>query len=176
MADELVDLRDQHGRIRQYGQPRNDAARLWPDLFVPVVSVVVIATGTGRVLVHQRAGTKPRWPDILDHVAGAVHTGEHPEAAVRREVLEEVGIHLGEVTPLAEGPTERGKYRMLYLGRAEETEPRPDPAEVAWVGWMDVPTLRQRIVEGVPTYPDFSADLELALQNSSPRLHRGESG
>ncbi|MBQ8160130.1 MAG: NUDIX domain-containing protein [Clostridia bacterium] len=56
------------------------------------VSMIVRSVFDGRILLIQQYG-RPRW--IL--VAGYVNPGESLEAAARREVLEETGLHVTRV-------------------------------------------------------------------------------
>ena len=54
---------------------------------------VVVHRGDGQVLVHQRSAGKDIWPSAWDvAVGGVVAAGESWEAAVARELAEEVGI------------------------------------------------------------------------------------
>ena len=52
----------------------------------------LLVDAAGRVLFGRRAAWKPAWPDCWDAIGGHVEPGETPEAAVVREVREEVGV------------------------------------------------------------------------------------
>jgi ADP-ribose pyrophosphatase len=61
-------------------------------------------------------------PWLIEPVAGRVDAGEAPEDAVRREALEEAGIALGELLPIAAyypSPAGKAEYLYSYLGLAE---------------------------------------------------------
>ncbi|WP_138468237.1 NAD(+) diphosphatase [Poseidonocella sp. HB161398] len=63
--------------------------------------VIMLVTHGNRVLLGRNA----RWPaGMYSLLAGFVEPGETPEAAVRREVLEEAGIRVGPVRYLASQP------------------------------------------------------------------------
>lgn len=65
----------------------------------PVV-IMLITRGNKTLL-----GRSPGWPDgMYSCLAGFVEPGETIEAAVRREVMEETGVHVGPVRYLASQP------------------------------------------------------------------------
>jgi ADP-ribose pyrophosphatase len=74
--------------------------------------------------------------------AGLVERGEKPEAAARRELLEETGYSGGEWEPLgslASSPSLKDNWAYLFLARGvEETDP-PDPDEHELVETVKVP-------------------------------------
>jgi isopentenyldiphosphate isomerase/uncharacterized protein YqgV (UPF0045/DUF77 family) len=56
---------------------------------------VVVQSSDGRLLVHQRSATKDLWPSWWDITAGGVVTaGESVADSARRELAEEIGIHI----------------------------------------------------------------------------------
>jgi len=61
-------------------------------------AVLEVATGIlqdaqGRILLDRRPAGKP-WPDFWEFPGGKIESGESPEAALRRELAEELGIEL----------------------------------------------------------------------------------
>ncbi len=80
-----------------------------------------------RVLVIEqfRAGPYARGdanPWQLEAIAGRIDPGEGPEAAARREMLEEAGLVLGALLPIASyypSPGAKTEYLFSYLGLAD---------------------------------------------------------
>ncbi|MCZ7675033.1 MAG: NAD(+) diphosphatase [Roseovarius sp.] len=101
--------------------------------------VIMLVTSGNRALV----GRSPGWPEgLYSCLAGFVEPGETIEAAVRREVFEETGIHVGAVEYLASQPWAFPSSLMLGC-RAEalDTDIRIDPVELEdarWVGREEV--------------------------------------
>jgi NAD+ diphosphatase len=101
----------------------------------PVVIVVVTDT-EDRLLLGRQA----RWPDgRFSLLAGYVEPGETLEEAVRREVLEESGVVLGEVSYLASQPWPFPSSLMLGFGALATAgaEPEPGDGELAEVRWFE---------------------------------------
>jgi 8-oxo-dGTP pyrophosphatase MutT (NUDIX family) len=69
----------------------------------------LLIDGEGRILLGLRAPWKRAWPDCWDVVGGHVEAGETLEAALTRELREEIGV-----TPTS----------VRWLASADE--PRPD--------------------------------------------------
>jgi isopentenyl-diphosphate delta-isomerase len=98
---------------------------------------------SGRLLVTQRAHTKPTWPGVwTNSCCGHPAPGEQPRAAVIRRLREELGIGVNRLLLVLPDFS----YRASFLG-VEEYElcpvflagtvaaPAPDPGEVAAVDW-----------------------------------------
>jgi ADP-ribose pyrophosphatase len=81
--------------------------------------------------------------------AGLVEEGEKPEAAARRELLEETGYSGGEWEPLgsvSSSPSLKDNWAYLFLARGVEETSEPDPdehelVEVVRVSVGDLPGL-----------------------------------
>ena len=74
--------------------------------------------------------------------AGLVEEGEKPEAAARRELLEETGYSGGEWEPLgtlASSPSLKDNWAYLFLARGVEETSAPDPDEHELVEVVKVP-------------------------------------
>lgn len=106
---------------------------------IPTMTVVAaaLADGEGRVLLQQRPDGKAM-AGLWEFPGGKVEEGELPEAALARELEEELGIG---VLPQALAPAcfasapvgDRHMILLLYLCRAWEGEPRPLHATaLAW--------------------------------------------
>ncbi len=83
-------------------------------------------------------GRSPGWPEgMYSLLAGFVEPGETIEAAVRREVFEESGIRVGDVTYLASQPWPFPASLMMgCLGEAQSREITVDPAELEDARWV----------------------------------------
>lgn len=98
---------------------------------IPTITVVAAALvdGEGRVLLQQRPPGRAM-AGLWEFPGGKVEAGELPEAALERELLEELGIgaDAGAFRPacFASAPLgERHMLLLLYLCRAWEGEPQP---------------------------------------------------
>jgi NAD+ diphosphatase len=94
----------------------------------------MLVTRGNQVLV----GRSPGWPEgMFSLLAGFMEPGETIEAAVRREVAEEVGISIGRVGYIASQPWPFPSSLMIGCW-AEATSDRIDldPAELEAAMWM----------------------------------------
>jgi len=96
--------------------------------------VIMLVSSGDDVLV----GRSPGWPEgMYSLLAGFIEPGETVEAAVRREVLEETGVSVGEVGYVASQPWPYPASLMLGChGRAESREIEVDPTEVEDAIWL----------------------------------------
>ena len=96
--------------------------------------VIMLITHGNSVLV----GRSPGWPEgMYSLLAGFVEPGETIEAAVRREVLEESGIKVGEVGYLASQPWPFPSSLMFGCrGTALNTDITLDPNELEDALWI----------------------------------------
>jgi len=104
------------------------------------VAIMLITRGNSVLL-----GRSPGWPDgMYSLLAGFVEPGETIEAAVRREVYEEAGIHVGEVSYLASQPWPFPASLMIGChGIATSHDIRIDPTEIEDARWMTREDLMQ---------------------------------
>jgi 8-oxo-dGTP pyrophosphatase MutT (NUDIX family) len=138
---ELVERVDEHDRVLGVVERREAVSRGWPHR----VAATVCRDPDGRYLVHRRAEGLARFPGMYECVAGgAVEVGETYERAAARELAEEFGVSLTPrrvVTYLSR--TGLSPY-WLALHEALVTGPLiPDPAEIAWYGWLTGAELRE---------------------------------
>jgi 8-oxo-dGTP diphosphatase len=102
------------------------------------VVAAALADGDGRVLLQQRAPGRPM-AGLWEFPGGKVEPGERYEAALARELAEELGIEVdeGALQPAAFASADNAGRHMLlllYLCREWRGEPRPlDAAELVWV-------------------------------------------
>lgn len=120
----------------------------------PDIATVVPRTPEGEfVLCRQYRHAMGR--SLLQFPAGQVDTGESPEEAARRELLEETGYAAPTLVPLgtlAAYPTKSTGLHHLYLALDVHrvAEPRPDPSEAITVELCSRERLRQSLAT-----PDF---------------------
>ena len=96
--------------------------------------VIMLITRGNSVLM----GRSPGWPEgMYSLLAGFVEPGETIEAAVRREVFEEAGIAVGQVTYLASQPWAFPSSLMFGCwGHALSHEITIDPTEIEDAIWV----------------------------------------
>lgn len=112
---------------------------------------------TGRVLLTRRALGKRTWPGVwTNSCCGHPRPGEHSADAVRRRVVEELGVTVSGLRLAlpefryqavdASGVVEN-ELCPVWVGRVDG-ELRPDPAEVmatSWVDWDDLVATAQTV-------------------------------
>ena len=100
-------------------------------------------------------GRQPRWPpDRWSTLAGFCEPGETLEDAVRREVAEEVGIPVGEVTYFGNQPWPLPASLMLgFVAHAESREIDVDGAEIEAARWFSREQFRDAVAAGEMQVP-----------------------
>lgn len=105
--------------------------------------MAVISRGE-RVLVIRRSNEVP-FPDYWSPVSGKIEPGERQEAAVVREVREELGMAVLPVSKVWECPSSDGAY-WLHWWTAELADETAvlvlDPREVSEARWIHPGELR----------------------------------
>jgi isopentenyldiphosphate isomerase len=111
------------------------------------ISTSVCRDEHGRFLVYRRAEGLPRFPGYYEVTfGGAVNVGESYQAAAARELAEELGVHVPVRFVLKF--VCHGELGSYWLGVHEAViagDIDPDPREVAWLGWMTGPELREAV-------------------------------
>ncbi len=98
----------------------------------------------GRVLVQQRPPGKPM-AGLWEFPGGKVDPGEVPEAALARELAEELGVTLdvARLRPLTFASEPLGEHHlMLLLYTLREWEGEPEPRHASALRWMKPVELR----------------------------------
>jgi NAD+ diphosphatase len=97
-------------------------------------AVIMAITWQGKCLL----GSEPRFPEKMYSVlAGFVEPGDDIEAAVRREVYEEVGVRVGKVGYIGSQPWPFPHSLMVGCwGEALTEELRLDPVEILDARWF----------------------------------------
>lgn len=122
------------------------------------VAVVMITSGSQVLLVRHAHQAPKMWA----LVSGYLESGESAEDAVRREVLEEVGVRLASVSYAGSGPSGFGDpHAMLIAFHAEAKDPtlRPGSSEIAdacWFGAADIAALPE---ESLPPAGSLAREL-----------------
>ncbi|MDQ6641401.1 MAG: NAD(+) diphosphatase [Actinomycetota bacterium] len=123
--------------------PRTDPA---------VIMVVVDGVAPGdRCLL----GRHPAWPEgRFSTLAGFVEPGESAEQAVRREVLEESGIRVGEVDYFGSQPWPLPASLMMgFVAHADTTDVRVDGLEIEDARWFSRAEMKEQAEAGTLVLP-----------------------
>lgn len=138
---ELVERVDEQDRVIGVAD-RDEAIRHG---WLHRVATTVCRDPRGRVLVYRRPEHASRFPGHYDWlIGGGVEVGETYEEAAARELAEELGVR---------GPVRfvlkflcRGAISPYWLGVHEAVVAgplAPDPAEIAWHGWLGEQELQE---------------------------------
>lgn len=118
-----------------------------------------VLDGAGRLLLTQRAHGKRTWPGVwTNSCCGHPGPDEPLEDAVRRRVLQELGLVVTDLRPvlpdfryraeMSDGTVEN-EICPVYVARCAGLGPLvPDPAEVAAATWVDWATFREDVLAG----------------------------
>lgn len=118
--------------------------------------IVLVHDGANRIVLARQ----PIWPaGRMSVLAGFVEAGESLEGTVAREVLEEVGVHVTDVSYLGSQPWPFP--RSLMVGFAARAEPgaelRPRDGEIEEAHWFDRAAVRAMIAAEDPVASDRRA-------------------
>jgi NAD+ diphosphatase len=100
-------------------------------------------------------GRHPAWPPgRYSTLAGFVEPGESIEQAVRREVFEESGIHVGEVEYFGSQPWPLPRSLMIgCVGKASSTEISVDGEEIEDARWFTRAQMKEEAEAGTLILP-----------------------
>jgi NAD+ diphosphatase len=114
--------------------------------------IMLIVDDADRCLLGHNSARAQGWYSTL---AGFVEPGETPEQAVRREVMEETGIRVGDVTYAGSQPWPFPSSLMLgYFGRALSTDVTVDGDEITHARWFTRADIAREVATGelfIPT-------------------------
>ena len=166
-ARSLLDWHARHRFCAQCGSPSRVVSAGWvrrcPECRAshfprtdPVVIMLVIR-GERALLGRNRRRPGARFSCL----AGFVEPGETLEAAVRREVREESGIHAGRVQYLASQPWPFPSSLMMgFLAEALTEEITVDPEELAEARWFHREEIREMVARAAAG-PDDATQVSL---------------
>lgn len=111
--------------------------------------VIMLVTRGNSVLL----GRNENWPEgMYSLLAGFVEPGEPIEAAVRREVLEETGVHIGGVSYVASQPWPFPASLMIgCAAQATSSQITIDPTELQDAMWVTRENVALAMAGGHPT-------------------------
>lgn len=123
-----------------------DRAKVCPECqlrFYPRISpcmIVLVTRGPELLLAHHTRSSKP----VYTTLAGFVEVGERVEDTVRREVMEEVGISLGQIDYFTSQPWPfPGQLMLGFVAEYEAGDIRIDQQEIVDAQWFHYQQLPQ---------------------------------
>ena len=131
----------------------------------PRVGACALLVRDGRVLLGHRSPARSYYPNVWDLIGGHAKPGESPEAALIREVEEEIGCVPTEFRLLqvahepdveAHGP---GEFHIFLVTAWSGPEPRLANAEHDELGWFR-PGEARNLPLADPAYVELLARLE----------------
>jgi len=153
-AKALIDWHQRHGFCPRCGEPtrlmdagyRRLCGKCKAEHFPRVDPVVIMLETEGEACLVGRGKHFP--PGMFSALAGFIEPGETIEEAVRRELMEEASVKIGEVTYYATQPWPFPSSLMIgCFAKAVNREIKPDDIEIAEVRWIERSTARE-LIEG----------------------------
>lgn len=138
---------------------------------VATVAAILVVDRAGRVLLQLRDSAAPVLPDKWSLVGGHLEAGETPEAAARREVLEESAIAVdGRLEPVFEGTLPSGDGGGLTQWHVYAAPTRATDQDIVVGEGADIVFMPPEGLAGLDLTP--SAALLLPDFLGSPLHHR----
>jgi NAD+ diphosphatase len=166
-AKALIDWHQRHGFCPRCGAPttmmdagyRRLCGKCKAEHFPRVDPVVIMLATDGEGCLVGRGKQFP--PGMFSALAGFVEPGETIEEAVRRELMEEASLKVGEVTYYATQPWPFPSSLMIgCFARAESRDTKVDDNELAEVRWIERSVARELIagkqVDGLRVPPPIA--------------------
>ncbi|MHB8382599.1 MAG: NAD(+) diphosphatase [Candidatus Binataceae bacterium] len=166
-AKALIDWHQRHGFCPRCGIPtrlmdagyRRLCGKCNAEHFPRVDPVVIMLATDGEACLVGRGKQFP--PGMFSALAGFVEPGETVEEAVRRELMEEASVKVGEVTYYATQPWPFPSSLMIgCFAQAKNRDVKADENEIAEVRWIERDTARKLItgkqVEGIRVPPPLA--------------------
>ena len=103
-------------------------------------AIAVIVNGDNKILLLKRSKTAPWMPEKWGLVGGAIEKGETPQAAVKREILEEVGLEIDKFVKTFSIQRNPESIETVFACRFEgdTSEIELDTTENTNYGWYDL--------------------------------------
>ncbi len=166
-AKALIDWHQRHGFCPRCGSPtmimdagyRRLCGKCNAEHFPRVDPVVIMLATEGDACLVGRGKQFP--PGMFSALAGFMEPGETIEEAVRRELMEEASVRVGEVSYYATQPWPFPSSLMIgCFAKAQSREFKVDENELAEVRWLERGAARAAIegqtVEGVRMPPPIA--------------------
>jgi NAD+ diphosphatase len=166
-AKAMIDWHRRHGFCPGCGAPtqimdagyRRLCGKCHAEHFPRVDPVVIMLATHGDACLVGRGKQFP--PGMFSALAGFVEPGETIEEAVRRELMEEASVKVGEVTYYATQPWPFPSSLMIgCFAKAESRDVKVDENELAEVRWLERSVARDLIegkqVEGLRVPPPIA--------------------
>jgi NAD+ diphosphatase len=166
-AKAMIDWHQRHGFCPGCGAPtkmmdagyRRLCGKCNAEHFPRVDPVVIMLATHGDACLVGRGKQFP--PGMFSALAGFVEPGETIEEAVRRELMEEASVKVGEVTYYATQPWPFPSSLMIgCFAKAESRDVKADETELAEVRWLERKLARELIggkqVDGLRVPPPIA--------------------
>ena len=152
-AEELIDVVDDQDRVVVV-MSRSEVHRR--GVLHRAVHVFLVDE-KNRIYLQRRAWSKEQDPGLWDSSAsGHVDSGESYDAAVERELEEELGVRvpLEPLFKVTACPETSGEHSMLYRGRIVDGRPvpKPNPDEILEGQFVPVQVVRERITSSPESF------------------------
>lgn len=139
----------------------------------------------GDVLITRRALGKLTWPGVwTNSCCGHPRPGEAIEDAARRRIREELGLHVGPLTPLASDFRYRAvdasgivenEICPVFAGFVADEQPTVDPDEVAEWAWVPWDALFAAVTATPSVYSPWAALQVPLIGRPHPSVHPREA-